>query len=148
MSSGNAITPEVVAAPAATSTTVPVPVDPVAVFFTNFINQLMTGVAAPAIEAAAEAQVPFLALPIVKQLFEAIVNALAGKLSILEQQGALMIIFQIEQASTLYKLTASLKAIQDAHASGDQNAIDQAKQDAINQWASTIHFPGVAPVQS
>ena len=88
MSSGNAITPEVVAAPAATSTTVPVPVDPVAVFFTNFINQLMTGVAAPAIEAAAEAQVPFLALPIVKQLFEAIVNELAGKLSRLASEKA------------------------------------------------------------
>lgn len=126
----------------------PVLIDPVANFLNTLINGLTTKVAAPALEAALESQAPFLAAPVVKQLFEAAIGYLAGKISVVEQDGIIQLVFNIEQSDALYNLSQSLIALQNAQKSGDQNAISQATQDAANKWASIIHFSGVSPVQS
>lgn len=124
----------------------PVAIDPIATFFNDLISKLMSGIAAPAIIAAAEAAQPWLAYPIIKQIFEAIVNEAAGKIAIIEEQGVVKIIFQIEAGSKLALLASSLNALQKARNSGDTNAISDAEQKAIDQWGSAIHFPGLAPV--
>lgn len=124
----------------------PVAIDPIATFFNDLISKLMSGIAAPAIIAAAEAAQPWLAYPIIKQIFEAIVNEAAGKIAIIEEQGVVKIIFQIEAGSKLALLASSLNALQKARNGGDTNAISDAEQKAIDQWGSAIHFPGLAPV--
>lgn len=130
----------------ADNSTPPVAVDPVGAFAVSVISQLMDGVAAPLIEAAAETAEPELAWPIVKQIFEATVGYLAGKLSVMEQEGVLQLVFAIEEDSKLYSMGQALLVLQAANASGDPNAISKATQDAANQWGSTIHWPGVAPI--
>ncbi|MGZ6468425.1 MAG: hypothetical protein ACXWQJ_14090 [Bdellovibrionota bacterium] len=129
-------------------TSSPRDIDPVAAFLNTLISGLTTGVEVPLIEGAAESQVPFLALPIVKQLFEYIVEYAAGKLSIAEQQGVLVIVFNVEMDSKLHGVMRSALDLQNARKSGDQNAIDAAKQKAIDQWGNLIHFGGIAPVHN
>lgn len=124
----------------------PVLVDPVAAFVTDIIAKLMSGVAAPAIISAAEAAYPWLSLPVIKQIFEAIVKEVAGKISIVMEQGAIRIVFQIEAGTKLAILASSLEALKKAHDSGDTNAISDAEQKAIDQWGAIIRFPGLAPV--
>lgn len=124
----------------------PVLVDPVAAFVTDIIAKLMSGMAAPALTKAAEAAYPWLALPVIKQIFEAIVNEIAGKISVVLEQGAVKIVFQIEAGTKLAVLASSLEALKKAHDAGDPNAISDAEQKAIDQWGAIIHFPGLAPV--
>jgi hypothetical protein len=126
----------------------PQAIDPIAKFFNTVISGLTTGLGAPVVEAAAEVEVPFLAEPIIKQLFEALVNYFAGKLSIVEQQGALQLVFAVEEGTKLYDLGQAMLALQQARAGGNPDAISAAQQNAVNQWGSAIHFSGIAPVQN
>lgn len=130
------------------SITPPRAVDPFAAFLNLVINGLITGVAAPTLEAAAEAQVPILAAPIIKQIFEDIVGYVAGKISVTEQQGVLTIVFDVEKDSKLYALAGAALALKQAQDSGDQHAIDEAKQKAIEGWGNLVHWGGVASVKS
>lgn len=122
--------------------------DQLAALINIILNGLTTGVAAPAIETTAEAEAPVLAAPVIKQIFEDVINYLAGKLSIAEQTGALEIVFSVQEDSRLYALGKALLALQAAQKQGDPNAISSATNAAVNQWGSIIHWPGLAPVSS
>ncbi len=113
----------------------------------QIIAGLTNNVEAPAIDAAAEGAEPFLAWPVIKQVFEAVVSDLTGQMAIVEEQGILKIVFELQADSRLATLASSALALNKAQQSGDANAISQATQDAANDWCSIIHNPGIAPFQ-
>ena len=88
----------------------------------------------------------FLAEPIIKQIFEAVVNYAAGKFSIDVQGGALKVVFAVQADEKLYDTLLKLAAYQKAQANGDTDAQSQALNDAVNSWGNLFHFGGVAPV--
>jgi hypothetical protein len=124
------------------------PTDQLAATIVSIISQITNNVEAPAIDSAAEAAEPFLAWPVIKQIFEAVIGDLTGKMAIVEEEGALQIVFNIQADSKLSALAQSALALQKANQTGDAGAISQATQNAINQWGAIIHFGGVAPVNS
>ena len=123
-------------------------IDTLANTIVQIIAGLTNNVEAPAIDAAAEGAEPFLAWPVVKQVFEAVVSDLTGQMAIVEEQGILKVVFELQADSRLATLASTALALNKAQQSGDANAISQATQDAANAWGSIIHNPGIAPVES
>ena len=122
--------------------------DAFAAALVDVISGLANNLAAPAIDAAAEADAPILAVPVIKQIFEAIVGELVGELTINLEGPILRVVFTIQESSKIYALGKAAVALQQAQASGDPNAISTATQNEIDQWSNLIHWGGTAPVQS
>lgn len=114
-------------------------------FFVDLISGLGENVAAPILEATAEADVPFLALPIVKQIFEYVVSNLIDKIDILVEDGVIQIVFKAEAAEHEMALANALLALKNAHATGDPNNVNQALQNAVAAWQQALTFGGIAP---
>ena len=123
-------------------------IDPIGSLVVDIIAALTSKLEVPAIEAAAEAAQPVLALPVIKQIFEFLVSEFAGKLAIEEEGLALRLVFKVEADSRLLQLSQAALALQKANQSGDEDAISKATQDAVNQWGNVIHWGGVAPVHT
>jgi hypothetical protein len=120
-------------------------VNPVGDLVNKVISMLVTGVAAPAIEKFAEAEFPPLDWPIVKQIFEHVVENFAGKLSFSMQDGAIVIVVNVQTGSELHSTLSALADLQAAHKAGDPHAIEQARQKAIDSWGNIIHWDGIIP---
>lgn len=108
----------------------------------DIISGLIEGVGAQALEATAEIDIPLLAAPVIKQVFEFVVEKELAKISIGVEQGAVTIIFNIQtdnEVSRAIKATLALKA---AKAKGDPNEIKQADDDADKAYQDLIHWDG------
>ncbi len=122
----------------------PVQINAAGSFVNKLIAMLVTGVAAPAIEKFAEAELPFLAFPVVKQIFEYILEEYAGKLSFALQDGAIVIVFDVQTGTELHGVISSLTELQAAHKLGDKDAIKKATDKAMDSWGDLIHWDGIA----
>lgn len=110
----------------------------------QIIHDAIFDVAVQAAETAATAEFPFLGAPVVKQIFDAVVNYVAGKIySALAQTATFTVIdVQVSQEdSAVNKAVASLNATVN---SNDQAAIQKANEDFKNAIASLIHYDGSA----
>lgn len=122
----------------------PVKENAFASFINKLISMLVTGVAAPVIEKFAEEQFPPLALPVVKQIFEHLVDKYAGKLSFAMQDGALTIVIDIQTDAELRATLKSLADLQEAHKRGNPDEIKKAVEKAMDDWGDIIHWDGIA----
>lgn len=121
----------------------PVEINPIASFLTKFVSMAITQAGAPALEAFAETELPFLAAPVVKQIFEYAINQFAQKLSVSTQNGIITLVVDVQTDSELHGILTAALALNAANASGDTNAISKATQDAISAWGDVIHWDGI-----
>lgn len=122
----------------------PVKVNPLADFLNRIIAMLITGVAAPVIINFGYAQLPWLKFPIVKQIFEGLINRYAGKFSVRVQGGVTEIVIDAQTGAELSATVSSLAEYQAAKDSGDAARIEKARQNSIDRWGDLIHWDGIA----
>lgn len=111
----------------------------------SIINAAVFDLALKAAEVAAIAQAPFLGLPVIKTLFEAFLNWVAG---VIYKNLSLVATFVVIDIQTAEQKIAYLKAegeLRAAHLTGDPDAISKAVVDFKTALASLIHFDGSAP---
>lgn len=123
----------------------PSPVNTVAQTVDEIIYGAVYGVAVNAFEAFAIYELPFLGLPGIKQLFQLIVDTIAGYIY---HYFAQVVTFSIIDLQTTLEKNAYTKAEADlrlAHLSGDPHAISAATLEFKKTLASLIHFDGSTP---
>jgi hypothetical protein len=103
--------------------------------------------AIPAVEALVYADAPFLAIPVVKQLFEALLGYLAGKFSSVLQDVGTFTVIDVQVSNEQSAVTRALATLNAAKASGDTQAIMTAEQNYANAISSLIHSDGSSPSQ-
>jgi len=95
-----------------------------------------------AVEKYSEAQLPFLALPIVKQIFEFIVEKLSGLLKEQLENFVAFTIIDMQEASKNAAYKQSIMSLQIALHGGDADAIAKAKSDFKSTLADLVHWSG------
>jgi len=126
---------------------IPTPVNNTANAINNAIQIAILDVALNALRAYAIVQMPWLAWPVVNQIFN-LVTGLIGKYfyTYLSQVATFSIIdFQTDIERAAY--IKALDQLQVACASGDSSAINQATSSVRSSLANLIHFDGSASVQ-
>lgn len=106
----------------------------------KIIQGLIFTVGVNAAIAAATAALPFLGLPIISNIFRGIVNYVATQIyNVLEPVVIFTVIDDITNAEN-QAYVASIRELQLAIASGDQNAIDAATAKTRDALSKLIHF--------
>lgn len=124
---------------------VPVKINPLGDFLNRIVAMLITGISAPLIISFAYTQLPWLQLPIIKQIFEHIINKYAGKFSFGVQDGVISIVIDSQVGAELNATVTSLAKLQQAQKSGDENARQKAIDEAMDKWGDLIHHGGFIP---
>lgn len=96
----------------------------------------------PAAENAIIAAEPWMATPVLKQIWQAALKYLIDMIAKLAGQGAGFVVLDIQKYNTLTKAADALTAIQAAQKSGDQNALDQANAQADAAADALLHYTG------
>lgn len=96
----------------------------------------------PALEAYIIAQVPELALPILKQLMELVLDKLVEREAAILKQFLAFTIIDGQVNSENKAVKDQLVAWNAAHASGDPHAIQQATDDLAAAFGHLIHYDG------
>lgn len=108
----------------------------------SIIKFIIFDVVVNAAVAAAQAEVPFLALPIVRNLFSFLVGKVAGLIyTELETNVSFAIIDHQTQAEAA-EYEKSKAALYAAHLKGEQDAIEKAKADFRASLGKLIHYDG------
>lgn len=101
------------------------------------------------VETALEADIPFVALPVIKQLEEGTINLLVGELgkqvSIGLQTVGTFIVIDTQVSGENAGVSKELAAYMIAEKSGDPNAIKTALQNLANANSALDHDDGSAP---
>jgi hypothetical protein len=95
-------------------------------------------------ETAIIADFPFLGLPVVKTLFEIIFSYIVGKLTNALQTAGTFAVIDTQVASEEKALAVNTAAIRAAEATGDPNAIAQARANEDAAAANLLHDDGSA----
>lgn len=111
-------------------------------FINGIINALIVGG-----EAAAEAYIisldpTILAIPVVKVLIEGGLKYIGGFVYAYLARGATNLVIDIQTNGEQSKAVIAATALQMAIASGDQNVIKKAAQDASTAYGNLIHWDG------
>lgn len=94
------------------------------------------------VEKLAEADVPALALPVIKQVFEFVLGFIDLYISKAEQMGATFAVIDGQIYSEQNGMTKALASVMSAEKGGDPNAIKQAIQNYANAQSALVHFDG------
>lgn len=124
---------------------VPVKINPVGSFINKIVAMLITGISAPTIIAFAYSQLPWLQFPILKQIFEGVINNLAGKFSFGVQDGVISIVVDSQVGAELSATVSTLAELQRAQQSGDEDAHKKAIENGMDAWGDLIHWDGLIP---
>jgi len=112
-----------------------------ATYANKVVGDLM-GLGETAVETAAEAAAPFLAYPVIKQIWEALLHwifvTLGGALGKL----AGYVVLDIEEYQAIKTASDTLLALDAARTVGDQHAIQTASDAADDAAAALIHYYG------
>lgn len=108
----------------------------------GFISALMS-VGEEAAITYAEAQVPALNLPVVKQVFEFLVNKFGSTIQTFLINGATGLVINIQGAVELENAKNAAIALKFALASGDQTAIERELENAKKAYAAAINWDGI-----
>lgn len=96
----------------------------------------------PALEAYIFAQVPELALPVLKQITETLVEKLVEREAAILKTFLAFSIIDSQVAQENKAVRDNLAAWQAAHDSGDAHAIEKATDDLANSFGHLIHYDG------
>lgn len=108
-------------------TTITPPPNPV-VTQAEAVVKAIESILVPIAEAAIQQAVPALALPVIRQIVDAIVQGLADKLTQLAETGVAFTIIDTQTAIENWGMSDALKALMSALASKNQEAISAATQ--------------------
>lgn len=114
----------------------------------DVIHSLIFGAAVDAAETAIISDVPFLGLPIIKQLMGGIIQLIAG---FIYKYLALSVTFTIIDAQTsaeAYAANTAATGLKTAISGGDQDAINQATDQFKDAFGKLVHLDGSAPPNS
>ena len=92
------------------------------------------------------ADVPFLGFPIIKQIWEALFNFIAGYFEKAAETGATFAVIDAQTASESSNLSQALQALITAEKSGNAAAIQQAIQNYAKANSALINSDGSASV--
>lgn len=106
------------------------------------LNGLINGLGGDLIFAMAVSEAPFLGWPIISSIVKLVIGRLTQKIyGAIEPPVALAIIkFQNDQEKAAYE--ASLKALEEAKKTGNEDAIKKAKEDRNAAIDNVIHYNG------
>src|SRR5271166_5779112 len=119
----------------------PSPVNP-AVNTAQDIVKILEDILVPIAENAIIAAVPELGLPIVKQITEAIEEALADKLTALAQTGVSFTVIDTQVTIEKWTISQVLANLIEAEKTGDPNAIKKAIQDYADANSKLVSASG------
>ena len=100
------------------------------------------GAAVTAAESAIIAAQPWLGLPVIKQLWEALFSYIVGKISGALGTGAGFLVIDLQTYTEVTNAASAIQALQAAQTSGDSNAITQARAQADAAAAALLHYNG------
>ena len=109
------------------------------------VSQTVTdifGAAVTAAETAIIAAQPWLGLPVIKQLWEALFSYIVGKISGALGTGAGFLVIDLQTYTEVTNAASAIQALQAAQTSGDSNAITQARAQADAAAAALLHYNG------
>jgi hypothetical protein len=108
----------------------------------DIIQSAIFDVALKALETYLYAQMPWLAYPIIKQVFGALLNWIAGYIYNYLTQVANFTVIDLQTDQEKASYDAAVTQLQAAQSSGDPNAIQQAKNQFTSTLGNLIHFDG------
>ena len=111
----------------------------------SIVSQTVTdifGAAVTAAETAIIADQPWLGLPVIKQLWEALFSYIVGKISGALGTGAGFLVIDLQSYTEVTNAASAIQALHAAQTSGDSNAITQARAQADAAAAALLHYNG------
>lgn len=105
------------------------------------------GILVSVVETAIIADVPWLGLPVIKQIWEALFSWICGYFIRAAEDGATFAVIDIQTGSEVSGVSSALAALVAAEKTGDASAIKKAIQDYANAQSSLVHSDGSAPAQ-
>ena len=111
----------------------------------SIVSQTVTdifGAAVTAAETMIIAAQPWLGLPVIKQLWEALFSYIVGKISGALGTGAGFLVIDLQTYTEVTNAASAIQALQAAQTSGDSNAITQARAQADAAAAALLHYNG------
>lgn len=111
----------------------------------DILKNVIEGAGVPVIEATMIADMPWLALPVVRQIFEYLLSKVAGYFYIEAAHAATKIVIDVQVNMEESAVINTFQTLQMAIASGDQDAIKKASDDLDGVYASLGHSDGSAP---
>ena len=111
----------------------------------SIVSQTVTdifGAAVTAAETTIIAAQPWLGLPVIKQLWEALFSYIVGKISGALGTAAGFLVIDLQTYTEVTNAASAIQALQAAQTSGDSNAITQARAQADQAAAALLHYNG------
>jgi hypothetical protein len=108
----------------------------------GILKNLIDGVGVQAAETAAIAAYPFLAWPIVKQIFEGVLNLVANEIYKQAAMAATKVVIDVQVGVEESTALNAFQSLQMAIASGDEVAIKKASDDLDSAYGNLIHMDG------
>jgi hypothetical protein len=108
----------------------------------SIIHSAIYDVAVSAAESAVIAEVPFLGLPVVKQIFGAALNYFAGIVYTYLAQAATIQIITLQTDAEKNAYAKAELELRTAHLTGNQDAINKATDDFKKALTNIVHFDG------
>jgi hypothetical protein len=108
----------------------------------DIIQSAIFDVALNALKTYLYAQMPWLAYPIIKQVFGALLNWIAGYIYNYLTQVANFTVIDLQTDQEKASYDASVTQLQAAQSSGDPNALQNATNQFKNTLGNLIHFDG------
>jgi hypothetical protein len=125
--------------------TQPVPTNPVSKTVGEIINAVVYDLAQTSFKVWARAQLPFLNLPVISQMFDWLMGLIIGNFCRILSRGSTFAVinFQTDLEKWAYRgAEAKLRAV---HLGGDQNAISQATIEFKEALRALVRFDGTGP---
>ena len=110
----------------------------------GILKKVIEGTSVDAIEALVIADVPWLGFPVIKQVFEFILNKVAALIYVRAANAATKIVVDIQVNGEESVVLSSFQNLQMAIASGDADAIKKASDNLDEAYGSLIHSDGIA----
>ncbi len=108
----------------------------------GILKNLIDGVGVGAAETAAIAVYPFLAWPVVRQIFDAVLKLVANEIYKQAAMAATKVVIDVQVGMEESKTGDSFQNLQMALASGDPDAIKKASDDLDASYKALINFDG------
>lgn len=108
----------------------------------GILSNLINGAGITAAESAAIAEFPWLGLPIIKQIFELVLNKVASIIYDQAAYAATKVVIDVQVGLEESATGPAFQNLQMAIASGDQAAIAKASKDLDTAYSNLIHFDG------
>lgn len=108
----------------------------------SVLKTIIEGAGTTALENALIVEFPWLGLPVIKQIFEFILNKVSAIIYQDAAEAATKLIIDLQVNGEESSVGNAFKNLQMALASGDQNAINQTSKELDQAYASLIHSDG------